>query len=168
MERKDEFLMFPWNLFPFNKDAKSKLDHMKPNDIQQYVQEMMDKLMPDSLQKMDPQDMFKNMSQMKHSNQMNQTAPGKKLDYVVFETHHHCYVRIPIIEEEWLKSVKIYFTSNQVIIEHVPQPQDKHTILLPTIVRKKGSTADYKDRILEIKMQKSTEMQYSEIDVSEI
>ncbi|MFT8322341.1 MAG: Hsp20/alpha crystallin family protein [Bacillus sp. (in: firmicutes)] len=160
--------MFPWNLFPFNKDTKSKLNTMKPGDIQHYVQEMMDKLMPDSLQKMDPQDMVKNMSQMKNPGQMNPTEHKKKLDYMVFETHHHCYIRIPIIEEEWLKTIKIYFTSYQVIIEHIPNQEDKHTISLPTTVRKKGSTANYKDHILEIKMQKNNEVQYSEIDVSEI
>ncbi|MGP7815936.1 Hsp20/alpha crystallin family protein [Niallia sp. 01092] len=159
--------MFPWNLFPFNKDAKSKLNQMKPADIQQYVQEMMDKLMPDSMQKMDPQDMFQRMSPTNGNNQQNQTKV-KKFDYVAFETHHHCFIRIPIVEESWLKVVRIYYTSNQVIIEHIPEQQDKHTILLPTTVRRKGSTAHYKDNILEIKIQKNNDMQFSEIDVSDI
>ncbi|GKU80859.1 Hsp20/alpha crystallin family protein [Niallia sp. NCCP-28] len=159
--------MFPWNLFPFNKDAKSKMNGMKPADIQNYVQEMMDKMMPDSLQKMNPQDMFKNITSANNSNTANQTA-NKLFDYVVFETHHHCFVRIPILDEAWLKNIKIYYTSNQVIIQHIPKESDKHIITLPSVVRKKGSIAAFKEGILEIKIQKSNEMSYSEIDVTEI
>ncbi|PKG23412.1 Hsp20/alpha crystallin family protein [Niallia nealsonii] len=159
--------MFPWNLFPFNKDAKSKMNGMKPADIQNYVQEMMDKMMPDSLQKMNPQDMFKNITSANNSTPTNQ-ATNKLFNYVVFETHHHCFVRIPIADEAWLKNIKIYYTSNQVIIQHIPTEPDKHIITLPSVVRKKGSTATFKDNILEIKIQKSNEMSYSEIDVTEI
>ncbi|MER2059968.1 MAG: Hsp20/alpha crystallin family protein, partial [Niallia sp.] len=54
--------MFPWNLFPFNNDSKNRMDQMNPQDIQKYVQEMMDKLMPDSLQKMEPNKMFQDLS----------------------------------------------------------------------------------------------------------
>lgn len=159
--------MFPWNLFPFNKDAKSKMHGMKPADIQNYVQEMMDKMMPESLQKMNPQDMFKNITSANNGAPTNQSA-NKLFDYVVFETHYHCFIRIPIADEVWLKNMKIYYTSNQVIIQHIPKESDKHIITLPSIVRRKGSTATYKDNILEIKIQKSNEMNYSEIDVTEI
>ena len=33
--------VFPWNLFPFNKETQNKLQQMKPEDINQYVQNAM-------------------------------------------------------------------------------------------------------------------------------
>jgi HSP20 family molecular chaperone IbpA len=164
--RKDEFPMFPWNLFPFNKDSKNKMGQMKPADIQKYVQDMMDKLMPDSLQKMNSEDLFKNMTNM-NTNQQNDSQ-SKKFNYLVFETHHHVYVRIPILEESWLERVKIFYTSNQLIIQHIPNHEEKHVITLPSIVKRKGSSANYKESILEIKIYKNIDIQYSEIDVTEI
>lgn len=159
--------MFPWNLFPFNKDAKSRMDQMNPQDIQKYVQEMMDKLMPESLQKMEPEQMFQSFS--KGTNFRNDNINhAEKFNYVVFETHHHVYIRIPILDSSWLEHVKIYYTSNQLIIQHIPIFEDKHTITLPAIVRKKGSVALYKDDILEIRIQKNIDIHYSEIDVTEM
>lgn len=165
--RKDEFPMFPWNLFPFNKDSKNRMDQMNPQDIQKYVQEMMDKLMPDSLQKMEPDKMFENFS--KGANFRNDNINhSEKFNYVVFETHHHVYVRIPILDSSWLEHIKIFYTSNQLVIQHIPSFEDKHTITLPAIVRKKGSAAVYKDNILEIRIQKNIDIQFSEIDVTEM
>lgn len=159
--------MFPWNLFPFNKDAKSRMHQMNPQDIQKYVQEMMDKLMPESLQKMEPEKMFQSFS--KGANYRNDNLNhAEKFNYVVFETHHHVYVRIPILDSSWLEHIKIFYTSNQLIIQHIPLFEDKHTITLPAIVRKKGSVALYKDDILEIRIQKNIDIHYSEIDVTEM
>lgn len=164
-ERKDEFPMFPWNLFPFNKDTKNKMQQMRPAEIQKYVHDMMDKLMPESLQKMYTDEMFQNMSQM--TNRQTGAEPNK-FDYLVFETHHHVYVRIPIKEEIWLERAKVYYTSSQLIIQHIPDEESKHTINLPSLVRRKGSTANYKDGVLEIMIQKNTQVQYSEIEVSDL
>ena len=157
--------MFPWNLFPFNKDAKNRMDQMNPQDIQKYVQQMMDKLMPDSLQKMEPDKMFQSFSKGENFRNDN-INHSEKFNYVVFETHH--YVRIPILDSNWLEHLKIFYTSNQLIIQHIPSFEDKHTITLPAIVRKKGSVALYKDDILEIRIQKNIDIQYSEIDVTEM
>lgn len=163
--------MFPWNLFPFNKDSKGKLDQMKPQDIQKYVQEMMDKMMPESLQNMNqnmnPESMFKNFSHVRNSNNEN-ISKAEKFHYMVFETHHYVFVRIPIIDPSWLNDIKIYYTSNQIIIQNIPNPEDKQSIPLPAVVKRKGSAAVYKDDILEIRIQKNSDIQYSEIDVTEM
>ncbi len=164
-ERKDEFPMFPWNLFPFNKDTKNKMNQMRPGDIQNYVQDMMNKMMPESLQKMNSDDMFKNMSQMANN---QQGTNQQKFDYVVFETHHHVFIRIPIKEEIWLERVKVYYTSSQLVIQNIPELESKHTINLPSLVRKKGSIANYKEGVLEIMIQKNGQNQYSEIEVTEL
>lgn len=85
-----------------------------------------------------------------------------------FETHDYVYVRIPIKDEEWIKKLRLYHTTNQLIVEHIPQQEDKHTITLPAIVKKKGASANYKDGILEVKIPKNIDMQFSQIDVMEI
>ena len=41
--------MFPWSIFPFNKDSKSMLQNMKPDEIDKYVQGIMGKMMPDNM-----------------------------------------------------------------------------------------------------------------------
>lgn len=159
--------MFPWNLFPFNKDTKNKFNQMHPNEIQNYVQEMMDKLMPDTLKKMNAEDMFSNLSRMNKNSQQKHTQ-GKTLDYLIFETHYHIYVRIPIKDEAMLSKIKIYYTSNQVVIHHIPNQDDKHVISLPSLVKKKGSLASYREGVLEIKMVKSMDVHFAEMDVTEM
>ncbi|MDF2790011.1 MAG: spore coat protein, partial [Neobacillus sp.] len=39
--------MFPFNLFPFNKDMKNKLQHMKPDEIDQFIKGILGNVMPD-------------------------------------------------------------------------------------------------------------------------
>ena len=64
----------------------------------------------------------------------------------VFETHSFIYIRIPIDDEDWLKNMKIFHTSNQSMIHGVPNDDDKHIISLPALVRKKGTTVQYQRR----------------------
>lgn len=155
--------MFPWNMFPFTKDMKDSLQKMKPEEINNYVQDLIGKIMPNMGGMMDGQDMF---------NQFQTTDPIKKpanaLNSTAFETHDYVFVRIPIRNEDWLHQLRLYHTSNQLIIEHIPEREDSNTITLPAIVKKKGATANFKDGILEIKIPKNIDMQYSQIDVTEI
>jgi HSP20 family molecular chaperone IbpA len=158
--------MFPWSIFPFNKDAKSMLQKMKPDEIDKYVQDIMEKMMPGSMRgMMNPQDIFNNFQQPLAT----QAAPSTgAMHSTAFETHDFVFVRIPIKNDEWLKKLQIYHTSNQLIIEHIPENDDKHTIVLPAIVRKKGAVANYKEGMLEIRIPKNVDMQFSQIDVTEI
>lgn len=156
--------MFPWNLFPFNKDAKNVLQKMKPDEIDQYVQDIIGKMMPGNIQgMMNPQEMMSRF----HSPQNNQESRDN-LHSTTFETHDFVFVRIPIKNDDWLKQISIYHTSNKLLVEHIPEYEDKHTITLPAIVRKKGAAANYRDGILEIRIPKNIDMQFSQIDVSEM
>ena len=118
---------------------------------------------------MNNQEMMKNFhpfqSTHEHPNSQNNDS---HLKYSIFETHEDIFVRIQIDSEEWLKELKVYHTSNLLIIEHIPAYPDKHSIPLPSLVKKKGSTAHYKDGILEIRIVKNIDMQYSEIDITEM
>jgi HSP20 family molecular chaperone IbpA len=158
--------MFPWSLFPFNKNSKDMLQKMNPDEIDKYVQGIMEKMMPGSMRgMMNPQDIM-NSFQQPFGGQTTQTSTI--LNSSAFETHDYVFVRIPLKDEEWLKQLKIYHTSNQLIIEHIPNHEDKHTVTLPAIVKKKGAVANFKDGMLEIRIPKNIDMQFSQIDVSEV
>jgi hypothetical protein len=157
--------MFPWNLFPFNKDMKENMQKMKPEEINNYVQDIIGKVMPGNFRgMMNPQDLFNGFQPASTPSTL---SPGV-LNSTAFETHDFVYVRIPIKDEEWVKMIRIYHTSNQLIVENIPQPEDKHIITLPAIVKKKGAIAHYKDSVLEVKIPKNVDMQFSQIDVTEI
>ncbi|MDP4163876.1 MAG: Hsp20/alpha crystallin family protein [Bacillota bacterium] len=158
--------MFPWNLFPFNKDMKNSMQQMKPDEIDNYVQSMLGKLLPGNMSgMMNPQEMFSGFQQSSTQTPSRSSGP---LNSTSFETHDFVFVRIPMKQEDWLKQLRLYHTSNQLIIEHIPEYDDKHTITLPAIVKKKGASGNYKDGTLEIKIPKNIDMQFSEIDVTEI
>ncbi|MEH7014367.1 Hsp20/alpha crystallin family protein [Neobacillus niacini] len=154
--------MFPWNIFPFNKDMKNKLQHMKPDEIDQFIKGILGNVMPSqSGETMNSQDIVNHYRPQptQQANTLNSTA---------FETHDSVFVRIPIKDESLLKEMRIYHTANQLMVENIPEKDHKHSITLPAMVKKKGSSAKYKDGILEIKLIKSYDIQYSQIDVTEI
>jgi HSP20 family molecular chaperone IbpA len=146
--------MFPWNFFPFNKEMKNKMKHMNHDEIDQFIKGIMGNVMPaqsginPSSQNMNPQ-----------ANPLKTTA---------FETHDSVFVRLPLKDESVVKELRIYHTANQLIVENFPEKAQKHSIPLPAMVRKKGSSAKYQDGILEIKLIKSSNNHYSQIDVTEI
>lgn len=159
-------VMFPWNLFPFNKDMKDTMQKMKPEEIEGFVQDLLGKVFPGNMRGIpNPQEMF-NGFQSSMSQQPPPTTDG--VNSTTFETHDFVFVRIPIRKEESLKQLRIYHTSNQLIVENIPHPDDKHVITLPAIVRKKGASANFKDGILEVKIPKNIDMQFSQIDITEI
>ncbi|ETI67892.1 Hsp20/alpha crystallin family protein [Neobacillus vireti] len=157
--------MFPWNMFPFGKDMKESMQKMKPEEINNFVQDIIGKIMPGNMQgMMNPQEMFNGFQ-----NTASQQRPvSGVLESTAFETHDYVFVRIPLKNEEWIKMLRLYHTSNQLIIEHIPEHNDSNTITLPAIVKRKGAIANYKDGILEVKIPKNIDMQYSQIDVTEI
>lgn len=161
--------MFPWNMFPFNKETKNMLQKMKPDEINQYVQDLIEKMVPGNMRDMMNPLEFMNGFQTPFGQQTSPSGNGAGvLNETTFETHDFVFVRIPVKNEDWLKEMNIYHTSNQLIVEHIPQYEDQHTITLPAIVKKKGAAANYKDGMLEVRIPKNVDMQYSQIDVTEI
>jgi hypothetical protein len=157
-----EEVMFPWSFFPFNKDMKNKLQHMKPDEIDQFIKGIMGNVMPSqSGGTLNTEDIV-NHYKPQSSHQTN------VLKSTAFETHDSVFVRIPIKDESLLKGLQIYHTANQLMVENIPELGNKHSITLPAMVKKKGSTAKYKDGILEIRLIKTYDIQYSQIDVTEI
>jgi HSP20 family molecular chaperone IbpA len=157
--------LFPWNKFPFDKDIKEKMTKMKPEEINNYVQDILGKIMPGNMNSgINPQEMFQGFQSPVSSSEPR----SERLNSIAFETHDFIYVRISIKKEEWVKQLRIYYTTNQLIVEHIPDHEDKHTITLPAIVKKKGATATFKDGVLEVKIPKNIDLQFSQIDITEI
>jgi HSP20 family molecular chaperone IbpA len=156
--------MFPWNFSPLNKELKERLQNMKPEEVENFISGIMGKVLPSHLGGMKSNDIFNNSQNPGR----NQSSSENQLNITSFETHAAVFVRIPITDEKWLTQLRIYHTANQLIIEHLPKIEDKQTLALPVLVKKKGATAKWKDGILEIKLVKSLEMNYSQIDVTEL
>ncbi|KIY20914.1 MULTISPECIES: Hsp20/alpha crystallin family protein [Mesobacillus] len=155
--------MFPWNMFPFDKNSQRKFLEMKPEEIENYVQQMMGKMLqPDIKGMFKPEDWLKGMQQQ--STPPSDT-PTDQLNVDIFETHDFVYVRIPL-KSDWLNKMKLFYTTNQVIIEHIPELDDKHTVVLPATVKRKGASATHRDGVVELRLPKSVDLQFSEIDIS--
>jgi len=154
-------------MFPFNSDMSKLFKQMNPQDMEKGLQDMIAQFMPNGWQGMfDHNDMLSRASSLfPQNNQQSNNPSPTNLQANVFETFDDVYVRIPI-NEEMIQNTKIYHTSNQLIIEN-SSDGNRETITLPALVKKKGTTAQYKDGILEVKMPKSVDMQYTEVDVSE-
>lgn len=159
--------MFPWNMLPFNQDTKKLLQQMKPDEIEKYVQDMLQKMFPSQLQNMMNPSNFMQQENRQSQQETTPLQPSTSIEASTFETHHYVFVRVPIKDENWLGKMRIYHSSNQIFIEHIPNDSDKHVITLPAIVRKKGSTTQVLDDILEIKLLKNTDFQFSEIEISD-
>ncbi|WP_174733022.1 Hsp20/alpha crystallin family protein [Mesobacillus harenae] len=158
--------MFPWNLFPFSKDMQKKFQNMNTEEFEKHIENVVSKAIPSNLKGMSDLDGIM-QGFGSPTNPKKQTERPVKIEASIFETHDFVYVRLTIQDEEWLKKIKIYHTSNQMIIEHIPNEEDKQVLTLPALVKKKGAVARYKEDTLEIKIPKSVDMQFSEIDVQD-
>lgn len=161
--------MFPWNFFPFDKDIQSKVKNMKPEEVNQFVQNIMGKVfesaMPNS---MNPQEMMKLFQPSSETQEKRTTAGESTINYSLFETHDYIYVRINMDTDEWLTRLRLSHTSNLLLLENIPENGHKHSIPLPSLAKKKGTTANYKDKTLEVRIPKDIDTQYSEINVTDI
>ncbi|WP_042346766.1 hypothetical protein [Bacillus massiliigorillae] len=158
--------MNPWNvLFPFQKYMKNFTAGTEGKDMESFMSNM-----------------FNNWQKSGYNNQANTNNTSSffeqqssdyeetvnPIDASVFETHTDVYVRIPIQDRSSMQNMKIYHTSNTSIVEGYPTKEDRHVLTLPSIVKKKGATAQYRDGTLEIRLAKATDLQYSEINVTEL
>ncbi len=163
--------MFPWNFSPFGNDFKKMMEKMNPYQTEDFVKNMMEQYMPtfgkneqgNSTHQGNP------FSQQGHAQeqQTKDNSESSSVEAKVFETFDHVYVRVMINDENWLKELRIFHTSNQVILENIPEEGERQIITLPCIVKKKGAVAQYKDHILELKIPNNIDYQFTEVDFSE-
>ncbi|WP_010283718.1 Hsp20/alpha crystallin family protein [Bacillus timonensis] len=168
--------MFPFqSLFPFKDIMQQLMKHSgHSSSIEKFVQESISKSMSSSL------DLFQNnasvIQRAFHENQVSEDGEvslpeqtkASELTPTIFDSHDHVYVKFRIKDSTKLSNVKIFHTSNTIIIEGYPNEESYHEFALPEIVKKKGATTSYKDEYLQIKLPKATDMQYTQIDVPPI
>ncbi|MBM7692510.1 HSP20 family molecular chaperone IbpA [Peribacillus deserti] len=158
--------MSPWNLlFPFNKNAGEMLGKLNLNDMEPYIEKFFSQFIPQTQKFFSEQPTNPAFSFMSPAPGTSMIGNNKGL--AVFETHEHVFIRIQVKDADQLKEIKIFHTSNQVFLEGLPGKKEREVITLPAIVKKKGAHAVYKEGILEIRIQKSQDLQFSQIDVSE-
>ena len=153
--------MNPWNfLFPFQKYMKNFSPGMGTNEMETFMKNMFEQI-----SKNGTADAAAGINTHQPSGEAKSKNP---LNAHVFETHDDVYVRIPVNDMEMLNLLRIYHTSNTLIVEDYPHKGEKHTITLPSIVKKKGGNAYYKDGILEVRLEKAFDLQYSEINITQL
>lgn len=151
--------MFPWGEFPFNEDLKKMAKEMNPADIQAYVNKMLHDHVPGQRDQ--------KVHQEKEAGSRVEQGADNQIDAKVFETFDHVYVRIPLQDEGHHRKLKFYHTSNQAIIDNYFGNGERQTITLPCLVKRKGASAIAKENILEVKIPRSIDMQFSEVDIGE-
>lgn len=148
--------------FPFKGGIQKWLtQNSYGGDINKYVQEMITQSMSQASENSHVTEAMGIFNQ--EEGKREQT--NHSLNISTFETHDHVYVRVHIEDESQLSTVKIFHTSNQLMIEGLPFLDEKHVVTLPSIVKMKGSTSEYRDNFLQIKMVKKIDLQFTEIDV---
>ena len=148
--------------FPFKGGLQKWLsENSYGGDINKYVQEMITQSMAHSTENHHVTDAMEIFDQEKRKHEHTDSS----LNISTFETHDHVYVRVHIKDESQLATIKVFHTSNQLIIEGLPSLEEKHVVTLPSIVKMKGAISEYRDDYLQIKMVKKIDLQFTEIDV---
>ncbi len=156
-------IVFPFQfLSPFKGGLQKWLDQNSyGGEIDKYVQDILSKSISPSNSNNHLTETFAVFEQ----EERKQENANSSLHVSTFETHDHIYVRVLIEDESHLSNLKIFHTSNQLIIEGLPSLDHKHVVTLPSIVKMKGTTSEYRNGFLQIKMVKKTDLQFTEIDV---
>lgn len=162
--------------FPFNKGGLPKWlsQNYFNNDIQKFIQEAMEHSISSSIKNAklmeavytdtgDGQEQV--IIEPAAEEQVNQEAVIGSLKTTIFESLDHVYVKILLTDSTQLKSLKAYHNSNQLILEGIPNQDDRHVITLPSIVTPRDSVSEYRDPFLQIKMKKRNDPQFTEIAV---
>jgi HSP20 family molecular chaperone IbpA len=145
---------------------RDQMQGMKPEEIHSFVQNIMGNLF-ESHSSPNSENFMKNFHPFQNASQTEHTREQTKPDYSLFETHDHIYIRLQIPSEELLKQLRLTHTSSVLTLQNFPEIGDEHKIPLPALVKKKGTSAHFKDDILQIKLSKSVDLQFSEVEITE-
>ncbi len=156
--------MFPWNLFPNNKQQMPDwMKYLNQSGLEKQMEQLLSMLSPEQFGSLMKQGL--SSDQREEAEQENEPPSRHKPER--FETHDYVFVRLPIPEDE-LPHLKLYHTNNRIILQGLPPNREESlTYPLPCLVKKKGAKSSYKDGILEIILFKIPDTQYSEISVPE-
>ncbi|WP_142752233.1 Hsp20/alpha crystallin family protein [Neobacillus piezotolerans] len=131
---------------------------MKPDAIEKYIRDAIEAYLPKGTE-----NAF-HFSREEPDGQTTVPAASTQSQASIFVTHDYVYARLPISEGNE-ENIRLYHTSNQLIIENLPGQGEKLSYDLPAVVKKKGATASVRDGILEIKLIRAIDVQLSEINL---
>ena len=117
--------MIPWGTFPFNDDLKKLAGQMDPGDVHSYVNDMMKKFMPAQ-----PNNLS---SQHNDDTSTSGNDHNSELNARVFETFDDVFIRIDLPDDDAHQRIRIFYTSNQTIVENIHGDDKRHVITLPLV-----------------------------------
>ncbi|MEH6974030.1 spore gernimation protein GerT [Bacillus sp. JJ675] len=150
--------MFDWQRFfpfqqPFSKDGLKNAD---PKDVEHYINQVMKSVFGPGYSAQFP---FRDPL-------AKETPAADETEQIdVFETTSHIFVKIPLTREQ-LNPLKIKHTSQTLIIENYPETGQHKKVILPSLVRRKGTKAVFKDGILEVMFLKNEDFNLSEVEIT--
>ncbi|WFE12519.1 spore gernimation protein GerT [Bacillus atrophaeus] len=149
--------MFEWNkYFPFqNQFSKEALKNVDPKDVEDYVNRVMESVFGSNHAAQFP---FRDPLPKKEKSM--DAAP--EID--IFETADHVFVKIPAAKEQ-IDNIKIKHTSQALFVENFHQKDQQKKVVLPSLVKRKGTKAVYKDGLLEVMFLKYDDYNLSEVEI---
>lgn len=150
--------MFPWNkMFPFPKDYM-KGEIFKQSDVEKMMNKAMGGKLPLNAGSMlQSHEFFEQSFDLLNRVQQKKKRKGKpNFQSQVFETHEDVIVRFPLPSDELLRELIIHHDASTCYLKNIPDSGNQQVIRLPCIVKSTGSTAKYKNGILEIRIPKET------------
>lgn len=151
--------------------------NIKPNEIDQFVKKMIEDQVLNNMPFTPPQTTTNTTNQTRENttptshltNKEAKSQPKTKtdpLDIKVFESHEDVFVQFPVKHRNDVQAGKIFYNSNQLVLKDIPNIGDKHKVLLPAIVQQRGAKINYKNGIMQIKIPKADDIQFTEIDLN--
>lgn len=163
--------MFPWNLNGNLQDYIKQFMNVKPNEVDDFVKKVLSNHVPfQPSPQMDMKSRGQNPSTLTNKeptiNPNNTKHKNEPIEIKVFESHEEIFVHFPVNNKNDIQAGKIFYNSNQLIIKDIPNIGDKHKVLLPAIVQQRGAKINFKNGILQIKIPKADDHQFTEIDLN--
>lgn len=154
--------MFPWNSqFPFQQSKMPDyLKKMNPNEVENYVSQVMSQVFGGDLSSSFP------FPKQQENQEEESAAPKKrkKASHEIFETTEHVFVKLDV-EPETAKQMKIEHSSHRLYLQNFPEEGKSDYINLPSLVKRKGSKAVYREKVLELTLLKNEDPTLTEIGI---
>lgn len=152
--------MFPWNKqFPFDQSGFTQhFNKMNPKEVENYIQSVMKNVFGGDFSQSFP---FQGEIPQ---NQISEDS-SKQSQPDIFETNDYVYVKLPISKEN-VSHIKIQHTNHQLIVINYPKESKQTKYMLPSPVKRKGTSARYIEGFLEIQFLKLQDYSISEVDIS--